>query len=147
MKNSELEQYMRLFTDAVLTGVDADGYPVSIRCQPRIDETASTLRIQLPAEIQIMPGPAGLLWHSHDKNLWKLKNFALQGKLEHQAEFSVFFVQRLLPGMNMAGAPGPISTIVCGKRTMKKILRKRGLAQPAIPWDRMKQLTNTVEDL
>lgn len=147
MKNSELEQYMRPFTDAVLTGVDAQGYPVSLRCQPQIDGTASTLRIQLPVDIQIMPGAAGLLWHAHDENLWKLKNFALQGKLEHQAGSSVFFVQRLLPGMNMAGAPGPISTIVRAKRTMKHILRKRGLAQPAIPWDRMKQLANTTEDL
>jgi hypothetical protein len=142
MENTKFEEYLRSFRDAVLTGVDAQGYPVSVRCHPQVDEAEPVLRVHLPADIQIEPGPAGLLCHSHDEKLWHLKFFALQGMLEHQEESSLFHVQRLLPGMNVAGAPGPLTILMHARRTMKQILRKRGLRQPSIPWDQLKQLAD-----
>ncbi|GHO79246.1 hypothetical protein KSD_70170 [Ktedonobacter sp. SOSP1-85] len=147
MENNKLKEYLHSFRDAVLTGLNAQGYPVSVRCQPEIDETEHTLQIHLPADIQIVPGPAGLLCHSHDEKLWHLKSFALQGTLEHQEDISLFHVQRFLPGINMAGAPGPITTLIRARRTMKQALQKRGLPQPSIPWTRMKQLADPSEHL
>jgi hypothetical protein len=147
MENTKLEGYLRSFRDAVLTGINAQGYPVSVRCHPQIDETEHVLRVRLPADIQILPGPAGLLCHSHDEKLWNLKSFALQGTLEHQEDISLFHVQRFLPGMNMAGAPGPLTTLMHARRTMKQILRKRGLPQPSIPWDQLKQLAEPAKHL
>jgi hypothetical protein len=142
MPVTKLKEYLHAFSDAVLTGVDARGYPVSVRCQPKVDKTGEILLLHLPTDIQIVPGPAGLLCHSHDEKLWHLKSFALQGRIEHENDVSLFHVQRLLPGMNMAGAPGPLATIIQGKRMMKQLLKKRGLAQPVIPWERMKQLAD-----
>ncbi|GCE21808.1 hypothetical protein [Dictyobacter kobayashii] len=147
MENTKLEGYLRSFHDAVLTGIDAQGYPVSVRCHPQVDETEQVLRVHLPVDVQIMPGPAGFLCHSHDEKLWQLKSFSLQGTLEHQEDISLFHVQRFLPGMNMAGAPGPLTTLMHARRTMKQILRKRGLPQPSIPWDQMKQLAEPAKRL
>jgi hypothetical protein len=147
MENTKLEGYLRSFRDAVLTGINAQGYPVSVRCHPQVDETEQVLRVHLPADIQIVPGPAGLLCHSHDEKLWHLKSFALQGTLEHQEAISLFHVQRFLPGINMAGAPGTLTALMHARRTMKQILRKRGLPQPSIPWDQMKQLADPAKRL
>src|SRR5581483_3099140 len=112
MENSKLEEYLHSFRDAVLTGVNAQGYPVSVRCHPQVGETEHVLRVRLPADIQIVSGPAGLLCHSHDEKLWHLKSFALQGTIEHREDISLFHVQRFLPGMNVAGAPGPLTTLI-----------------------------------
>lgn len=147
MENTKLEGYLRSFRDAVLTGINAQGYPVSVRCHPQVDEAEQVLRVHLPADIQIVPGPAGLLCHSHDENLWHLKSFALQGTLEHQEALSLFHVQRFLPGMNMVGAPGVLTVLMHARRTMKQILRKRGLPQPSIPWNQMKQLADPAKRL
>lgn len=147
MPHPKLEETLRSFQHAVLTGIDEQGYPISVRCQPQVDEAGSVLRVHLPADIQMMPGPAGLLCHSHDEKLWNLKSVALQGILEHQEEGSLFHVQRFVPGMNMAGAPGPLTTLLRARRMMKQILRKRGLSPPPIPWNQMKQLADPVQPL
>src|SRR5215218_2999835 len=57
----EIVRHLPSFESAVLTGLDAEGYPYSVRCRPRIDPTARTLKVQLPAAIR--PGPASLLCH------------------------------------------------------------------------------------
>jgi hypothetical protein len=63
MENTKFEEYLRSFRDAVLTGVDAQGYPVSVRCHPQVDEAEPVLRVHLPADIQIAPGPLTILMH------------------------------------------------------------------------------------
>jgi hypothetical protein len=147
MEMTRLKGYLCSFPDAVLTGINTQGYPVSVRCHPQVDETEHVLRVRLPADIQILPGPAGLLCHSHDEKLWHQKSFALQGTLEHQGDSSLFHVQRFLPGINMAGSPGLLTTLIHVRRTMKRILRKRGLPQPSVPWDQMKQLADPAKPL
>ena len=147
MEITKLEGYLRSFRDAVLTGINAQGYPVSVRCHPQVDKTEQVLRVHLPADIQILPGPAGLLCHSHDAKLWHLKSFVLQGTLEHQKDISLFHVQRFLPGINMPGSPGPLTILMYARSTMKQILRKRGLPQPSIPWDQIKQLADPAKRL
>jgi hypothetical protein len=146
--NTKIARYLHMFHDAVLTGIDARGYPVSIRCKPELDETEQVLRVQLPPGIQIEAGQANILCHSHDEKLQHhhLKSFALQGTLERQGDSWHFHIQRLLPGMNMAGAPGPIATITNTRRTMKQILQKRGLQQPEIPWEQFKELARAEQD-
>jgi hypothetical protein len=62
--------------------------------------------------------------------------------VEHQKDLSLFHVQRFVPGIGMAGSPGPLSTLMRARRMMRQILRKRGLPQPSVPWDRLKQLAD-----
>ena len=56
----ELVGLLADFGSAVLTGVDASGYPFSLRCQPEPDGVAQVLRVRVPQYANIQPGPAGL---------------------------------------------------------------------------------------
>jgi hypothetical protein len=70
----EIIEHLADFPSAVLTGVDAEGYPFSIRCRPEPDGDTQVMWIRLPANnTPIQPGPASLLYHKHDENLWNQK--------------------------------------------------------------------------
>lgn len=134
----EVTKGLAQFPDAVLTGVDADGYPLSIRCQPQVDTPNQVLRVPMASDIDLQPGPASLLCHSHDENLWKLKAFLIRGQIEPVDGSWVFHPQKVIPGGGMGGPLGDLRTIVEARRTAKRYLTKRGLARPAIPWDKIK---------
>ena len=78
----ELLRRLPRFPSAVLTGLDASGRPVSVRCQPTPDQQAQVLRVAIPDGLELAPGPAGLLCHHHDEQLWRLNSFLVRGGLE-----------------------------------------------------------------
>lgn len=82
---NELVKGLAGFSSAVVTGIDAQGYPFSARCTPCEDHTRQVLLVQLPTEATIQPGPAGLLCHYHDELLWNLRILNIRGRLEHEA--------------------------------------------------------------
>jgi hypothetical protein len=45
----EIVQLLPDFDTAVLTGLDAEGYPYGVRVRPRADATGQVLRVPLPA--------------------------------------------------------------------------------------------------
>lgn len=49
----EVTKGLAQFPDAVLTGVDADGYPLSIRCQPQVDTPNQVLRVPMASDIDL----------------------------------------------------------------------------------------------
>src|SRR6266545_3459724 len=59
----EIVKRLPRFPSAVLTGLDASGDAVSVRCQPTVDHQAQVLRVLVPDGLGIVPGPAGLLCH------------------------------------------------------------------------------------
>lgn len=134
----EVTKGLAQFPDAVLTGVDADEYPLSIRCQPQVDTPNQVLRVPMASGIDLQSGPASLLCHSHDENLWKLKAFLIRGQIEPVDGSWVFHPQKFIPGGGMGGPLGDLRAIVEARRTAKRYLTKRGLARPAIPWDKIK---------
>lgn len=134
----EVTKGLAQFPDAVLTGVDADGYPLSIRCQPQVDTPNQVLRVPMQGGVDLRPGPASLLCHSHDENLWKLKAFLVRGRIEPADGSWVFHPQKFIPGGGMGGPLGDLRATVGARRTAKRYLTKRGLARPAIPWDKIK---------
>ena len=73
------------FPTAVVTGVDDTGYPFSLRCKPEPDHSTQTLRLHLPEGTRIRVGPASLLCHRHDEQLWNLKSFLVRGEVEVDA--------------------------------------------------------------
>ena len=134
----EINAHLPSFESAVLTGLDADGYPYSVRCRP--EPATRTLNVRLPAGTPVRPGPASLLCHRHDENLWNLKSFLVRGVLAREGESWVFHPERFVPG---AGIGGPISMVglVSGSRkNAKRYLKKRGLARPRIPWDDVQEI-------
>jgi hypothetical protein len=121
------------FASAVLTGLDGDGDPVSVRCQPTLDHHAQVLRVAVPDGLGMVPGPAGLLCHFHDEHLWTLKSFLLRGTLERTRHGWVFRPCQLVRGMDTT----PISNLRLlrsGRRTARRYLAARGLRRPTVPW-------------
>lgn len=136
----EIDRHLPSFESAVLTGLDGEGYPYSVRCLPRHDPAARALKMRLPAGIPVRSGPASLLCHRHDENLWNLKSFLVRGVLAREGEDWTFRPERLVPG---AGIGGPMSMgrfILASRRSAKRYLEKRGLPRPRIPWEEVEKI-------
>ena len=132
----EITTHLYEFESAVLSGLDEDGYPFSVRCRPYPDASgAEVLRVWLPPGTLIRPGPASLLCHTHDENLWNLKGFLVRGVLFLDFGEWSFEPVRFVPGLGMGGLPGMIRFFVRSRRNARRYLEKRGLARPSIPWD------------
>jgi hypothetical protein len=135
----EVVKRLPRFSSAVLTGLDASGDPVSLRCQPTLDHQAQVLRLMVPDGLGMVPGPAGLLCHRHDEQLWGLKSFLLRGGLERTGHGWVFRPRQLVRGMDTT----PVSNLRVlrnGRRTAKRYLAARGLPRPTIPWEHYTEL-------
>jgi len=127
------------FASAVLSGLDRGGDPVSVRCQPTLDHQARVLRVLVPDGLRMVPGPAGLLCHRHDEQLWRLKSFLLRGTLDRTGHDWVFRPRQLVRGMDTT----PLSNLRLlrnSRRTAKRYLATRGLRRPTIPWEHYAQL-------
>jgi hypothetical protein len=127
------------FGSAVLTGLDANGDPVSVRCQPTLDHRALVLRVAVPDELGMVPGPAGLLCHHHNEQLWGLESFLLRGTLEQAGQGWAFRPRQLVPGMETAPLTNLRLLRAC-RRTAKRYLAARGLRRPTIPWAHYAQI-------
>jgi hypothetical protein len=131
----ELERYLPAFPSAVLTTLDAEGRPYSVRCRPGIKRSERLLRLDLAAESALLrPGPASLLCHDHDEELWNLKSFLVRGKFERAEGEWTFVPERFVPGAGIGGALSMVRAIVDMRRSAAAYLKKRGLARPHIPW-------------
>lgn len=137
---AELVRNLKAYPSAVLTGLDVDGYPFSVRCVPQPDPSQEVLLVQIPPQAAIQPGPAGLLCHSHDEQIWNLKSFGVHGTLEQQGNSWVFKPRRLIAGMGSGGLLGTVKQIFAPRRTAQQYLERRGLPRPKVDWDRMKAL-------
>ena len=135
----EIAKRLPRFASAVLTGLDSGGDPVSVRCQPTLDHHARVLWVVVPDVLGMVPGPAGLLCHRHNEQLWGLKSFLLKGTLERGGHGWVFRPRQLVPGMDTT----PLSNLRLlrnSRRTARRYLAARGLPRPTIPWDHYERL-------
>jgi hypothetical protein len=128
----DLMRHLRKYPTAVLTVMDVDGYPFSIRCVPETDEARQVLRVGLPGYVHPQAGPAGLLCHFHDDLLWKQTNFIARGTLEPDGHNWIFTPVRLIEG---AGAGMSLTRqLRNGRRSAKRYLERRELSRPRVPW-------------
>lgn len=136
----QLTKHLRTFSSAVISGVDAEGYPFSARCIPRVDQTRRALRLDLPPGAPLQPGPAGLLCHSHDEKLWNLRSFLVHGRLEKNEDGWLFTPLRFIPGEGLTGKLSLLVTLFHARRNTRRYLAKRGLSRPKIPWKDINRL-------
>jgi hypothetical protein len=126
------------YPTVVLTGLDADGYPFSLRCVPQPDAAREVLHLLLPEYATLQPGPASLLCHYHDDALWNQTNFVLRGTLTHEANEWSFkptqFIEGAGAGMSM------FRQIREGRGAAQRYLSKRNLSRLKIPWDQLKAI-------
>lgn len=133
---AEITDHLYGFESAVLSGLDKAGYPFSVRCRPYPDKSgAEVLTVWLPPGVPIRPGPASLLCHSHDENLWSLESFLVRGVLYKDAGGWSFEPGQFIPGAGIGGLLGKIRFFTGSRRRAHHYLQKRGLALPSIPWD------------
>jgi hypothetical protein len=131
---NKLVKSLAEYQNAVLTGVDAESYPFSVRCTPQPDPSRQVLHVNLPLDAEVQPGPAWLLCHSHDELLWNLKIFSLRGALERETSGWVFRPERITQAGGTTNPFDMIKSLVKAQRTARKYIQKRGLAWPSVPW-------------
>jgi hypothetical protein len=138
---AELRRHLQRFSSPVLTGVDSDGYPVSIRCELSPDETQQVLRLSLPGWTRLTPGPASILCHIHNQLLWDLRSFMIRGSLEPTGgDTWLFRPSRFVPGIGIGGLAGMVRFALAKRRTARRYLERRGMARPTIDWGQLKAL-------
>ena len=130
----EIEKHLPTLPSAILNGLDAGGHPYSVRCRPGMDRSERLLRLDLLAEPDLRLGPASLLCHGHNDELWNLKSFLVRGKFECDEGGWAFVPERFVPGAGMGGALDTVRAMVGMRRSAAAYLKKRGLARPPIPW-------------
>jgi hypothetical protein len=141
----EIMEHLPDFQSAVLTGVDTEGYPFSVRCWPYPDPTGvEVLRVQLRADTPIRPGSASLLCHKHDENLWNLRSFLVRGVLGRDERGWRLEPLRFIPGAGIGGLPAMARFFIGSRRNARRYLKKRGLARPRIPWDEINAVKKQV---
>jgi hypothetical protein len=83
----------------------------------------------------LRPGPASLLCHSHDEQLWKLRSFVVAGDLIRAGDSWTLTASRYVSGGERSGPIGAIRYIQGLRATARRYLDRRGLERPRIPWD------------
>jgi len=136
----EIDRLLPDFESAVLTSLDAEGYPYGVRVLPRADPTGRVIRVPLPAHAPVQAGPASLLWHSHDDDLWNLRSFLVRGVLRREGEGWAFEPRALVPGAGVGGPVGLVRFVRGSRQNAERYLKKRGLARPSIPWTKINEI-------
>jgi len=133
---AEIEKNLAAFETGVLSAADHDGHPYSVRCRPRPDSSAGVIRLDLGGGGAVRPGPASLLLHSHDEELWNQKVSLILGRLEGAGDGLVFRPERPVGGMGVRAAA---RMLIGARRSTAAYLKKRGLERPRIPWDEVEE--------
>jgi hypothetical protein len=134
---AEAAKWLGKFDGAVLTSVDADGYPVSIRVNSRdYDAATGTLAVTFPTAFHVVEGPANMLAHSHDEKLWKLNMIQIKGRLEARSEGWVFVSTKFDAPTKMAF----VQFLRGNSASAHKYLDKRGLKRPLVDWAAVKEI-------
>lgn len=137
---NEIVRTMAHYDSAVLTFVDADGFPFSGRCVPQQDEARQVIRVTLPPDVSVQPGPASLMSHAHDEQMWNLRGYNVVGELEREGEGWVLRPRRLLSGLDTGNMLAQIKMLVKSRRAAQEYLDKRNLPRPKIDWAGIKRL-------
>jgi hypothetical protein len=140
---AEAAKWLGKFDEAVLTVLDADGYPASVRVDTRTyDADTGRLPAALPDELRPIEGPANLLCHYHDEKMWKLKAIQVRGRLEKRDGEWDFVTTSFNPPSKLA-----VVAFLKGTGTAaQKYLDRRGLERPEVNWVAVHELKRRVSD-
>lgn len=136
---AEIMKHVSEYDSLVLTTVDAAGFPYSVRCQGRPDDERQILVLVGFAGQAVQAGPASVMAHYHNEQLWDLKSFLLRGRLEHGEDGWLFYPVKLVAQF----VENPVElfkNMFKTRKVVKRYLEKRGLERPKIPWDEYKKL-------
>jgi hypothetical protein len=112
---NDILKHLPHFRSVVLTSRDLSGYPFSVRCQASADTNAHILRLHLPDVLALQPGPASVLCHEHDAELWNLYSFLLRGTVVQADDGWHFQPQQFIPGASIGGMLGLLRLRACSE--------------------------------
>jgi hypothetical protein len=136
---AEAAKALAKYPEAIVTAVDADGYPVSIRqAAPRYDAESGQMPVGWPPDVPVTEGPATVLCHYHDEKLWNITAMQIKGRLERRAGDWVFISTAFTPPSGMLVAFWRFSKN--GRAAGRRYLEKRGLTPPVVNWDAIHEL-------
>ena len=141
--SAEAAKWLGKFDEAVLTVLDADGYPLSVRVDTRTyNAETGRLPAALPDTLRAAEGPAGLLCHYHDEKMWKLKAIQVKGRLEKRNGEWDFVTTSFTPPSKLA-----LFAFLKGTGTAaQKYLDRRGLKRPEVNWDSVNEIKRRVSE-
>jgi hypothetical protein len=136
---AEAAKWLAKFPEAVVTAVDAEGYPVSIReTAPRYNAETGQMSIAWPDGVAVAEGPATVVCHSHDEKVWNIKAMQIKGRLERRTADWVFTSTAFTPPSGMLITFWRLSKN--GRAAAKRYLDKRGLPPPVVNWGAIDEL-------
>lgn len=145
MWNKRLAARAAGYSSGVLSVVDASGYPLSVRCAPRLDAKRRAFTFpSLPAFAAAWRGGACLLFHAHDERLEGLRQLVVRGELVTDGGALTLRVERFVTANGRADtdamphAAAPLHMLRfyrLGRRKARAYLAKRGTPWPPIPFD------------
>jgi hypothetical protein len=141
--SAEAAKWLGKFDEAVLTALDVDGYPFSVRVATRTyDADTGRLPATLPGVLRAAEGPASLLCHYHDEKMWKLKAIQVKGRLEKRNDAWDFVTTSFTPPSKLA-----LFAFLKGTGTAaQKYLDRRGLKRPEVNWVAVNEIKRRVSD-
>jgi hypothetical protein len=104
---------------------------------------AGRLRLDVPPDEQLREGPASLLAHAHDEELWSLRSVVVTGELI-SADGWIFRPERIVGGGDAVSPLAVVRQLGRLRRTADGYLEKRSLPRPPIVWSSVRALSQDV---
>ena len=145
MWNESLARLAGGYTSGVLSIVDPDGYPLSVRCATQMDAARQQFTFPTIAPFAAgWRGKACLLFHQHNQRLEGLRQLIITGELAEDGGVLTLHAQKFVTAngrqntdeMAHAGAPlHMLQFMLLGQRKARAYLAQRGAPWPPIPYD------------
>lgn len=119
-----------------LTVLQPSGYPASVLCPAEVLAGEGVLRLRVPSWLSPRPGPASLMSHRHDEELWHLAGYLSRGTLRPDGG-GWLFQPASFASFGGSGPAGQLALIRDTRRAARAYLQRRGTPPPPIPWDKL----------
>jgi hypothetical protein len=133
------------YPSAVLATRTDDGTPSLRRVRVTGPGAAGRLRLDVPPDEQLREGPASLLAHGHDEQLWSLRSVVVTGELM-AADGWVFRPDRIVGGGSTVSPLAVLRQLRGLRRTADAYLEKRSLPRPSIAWHSIRAIKEGVKE-
>jgi hypothetical protein len=150
MWNEQLAVLTSEYSTAVLSTVDSDGYPVSVRCLALLDPAHRVFTFSTPpAQAMSWHGKASLLFHQFNERLEGLRQIVVLGELVCEEGLLTLQVSKFVTANGrqntdrMPHASSPIHMLQffwLGRHKARAYLAKRGTPWPPIPYEEIERL-------
>jgi hypothetical protein len=122
------------YRSGVLAAFDDAGRPTLLRVRPTVDGAGSAVVMQVPDDVDLRPGPASMLCHSHDDQVSAQNSFVVAGTLQRRDDRWALSTDRFIPGPGTGGPLAVLKAVRQLRSTAARYLQRRGLERPAVEW-------------